>query len=96
MLRGNARIGGSPGKGTHMPMLVVIVVLLVVVAVFSVQNAAPVSVSFLFWRFDASLAIVMILSVLAGMITGALLVSLRRVVRAAAKKREEANKTPPA
>lgn len=47
-----------------------ILVIIVLVAIFSVQNAIPVTITFFFWRFDASLAIVIFLSVLTGMITG--------------------------
>ncbi|OGW54822.1 MAG: hypothetical protein A2Y81_12105 [Nitrospirae bacterium RBG_13_43_8] len=47
-----------------------ILVIIVLVAIFSVQNAVPVTISFFFWRFDASLAIVIFLSVLTGLITG--------------------------
>lgn len=47
-----------------------ILVIIALVAIFSVQNAVPVTISFFFWRFDASLAIVIFLSVLTGVITG--------------------------
>jgi uncharacterized integral membrane protein len=40
------------------------------VTVFSVQNAIPVVISFFFWKFEASLAIVLFLSVLAGVVIG--------------------------
>lgn len=43
-----------------------LIVVVAVVTVFSIQNSAPVSLSFLFWKFDASLAIVVFLSVLCG------------------------------
>jgi uncharacterized integral membrane protein len=39
----------------------------------------PVAITFLFWKFEASLAIVIFLSVIAGMITGAIIVSLIRI-----------------
>lgn len=51
--------------------MITIVLLLAIVAlvtIFSVQNASPVAVSFLVWRFDASLAIVIFLSVLCGIL----------------------------
>jgi putative membrane protein len=41
-------------------------ILLAGVAAFAAQNAAPVVISFLFWKFEASLAIVIFLSLLAG------------------------------
>ena len=53
-------------------------VALVILILFSIQNAAPVTVWFYNWRFDASLAIVVFLSALAGIVIEALfLVSLR-------------------
>lgn len=56
-------------------MFIIILVILIaaIVTIFSVQNAVPVTVSFLYWRFDASLAIVVFLSILSGMIIMALL-----------------------
>jgi len=51
----------------HIAFVLIIVLL---VAIFSVQNADPVQFTFLFWKFDASLAIVIFLSVLTGLITG--------------------------
>jgi putative membrane protein len=54
----------------HMLSLIVFIITQSVAAVFSVQNAEPVAVSFLSWHFEASLAIVIALSVLGGIITG--------------------------
>ena len=48
--------------------IVLILAIVALVTVFSVQNASPVAVSFLFWRFDASLAIVIFLSALSGIL----------------------------
>lgn len=45
----------------------------ILMLVFSVQNSAPVTVFFLFWKFDASLSIVILLSVLAGVVSASLL-----------------------
>ncbi|HBA54905.1 lipopolysaccharide assembly protein LapA domain-containing protein [Syntrophorhabdus aromaticivorans] len=53
-----------------MGIIVVILVIVLLVALFSVQNAAPVAISFLFWKFQASLAIVIFLCVLAGIAIG--------------------------
>ena len=50
--------------------LITVLIVLAVVTVFSVQNAIPVVISFLFWKFEASLAIVLFLSVLAGVFIG--------------------------
>jgi uncharacterized integral membrane protein len=43
-----------------------------VIVLFSVQNAAPAEVLFLFWRFESSLAIIIFLSVVAGILIGVL------------------------
>lgn len=51
-----------------MTFIVLLLSIVALVTIFSVQNASPVAVSFLFWRFDASLAIVIFLSVLSGIL----------------------------
>jgi uncharacterized integral membrane protein len=58
---------------------IVAVIIISLVTVFSVQNAEPVVLSFMFWRFKASLAIVIFLSLLSGMIIGTIVASLMRV-----------------
>jgi lipopolysaccharide assembly protein A len=61
-------------------------VALIVIVLFSIQNAAPVTVWFYNWKFDASLAIVVFLSVIVGMLVETLfMVSLR--LRKAMKRR---------
>lgn len=62
-----------------MATIILLLIIVAVVAIFSVQNAIPVAITFLFWKFEASLAIVIFLSVLAGMIVGAIIVSLLRI-----------------
>lgn len=73
--------------------LIVGVVTLVIVVLFSVQNAGPVAVSFLAWQFEASLAIVIALSVLGGMITGMAVLSWVRMRRSARKKKAAGHET---
>ncbi len=51
-----------------MATFIVFIVIVLLVVLFSIQNASVVSISFLFWRFEASLAIVIFLSVIAGII----------------------------
>ena len=46
--------------------IVLIFFIVALVAVFSVQNAAPVTITFLFWKFEASLAVIIFLCVLSG------------------------------
>lgn len=61
-----------------MATIILLLVILTVVAIFSVQNAIPVTITLFFWKFEASLAIVIFLSVLFGMIAGAIIISLVR------------------
>jgi uncharacterized integral membrane protein len=62
-----------------MATIILLLIIVATVAIFSVQNAMPVAITFLFWKFEASLAIVIFLSVIAGMIVGAIIVSLLKV-----------------
>jgi uncharacterized integral membrane protein len=66
-------------KGGNMITLIIMVIIIAVVAVFSVQNAIPVVISFFLWKFEASLAIVLFLTVLAGAVIGASASSLFRM-----------------
>lgn len=59
--------------------LIIVGIIITVVTVFSVQNAVPVAISFLFWKFEASLAIVIFLSVLAGVAIGFIAASFFRI-----------------
>ncbi|HXX81814.1 MAG TPA: LapA family protein [Thermodesulfovibrionales bacterium] len=61
-----------------MVILVFALFIIAIVTIFSVQNASPVAVSFLFWNFQASLAIVIFLSTLIGVIIGAIVFSVVR------------------
>lgn len=58
--------------------VILILIIISVVTIFLMQNAMPVTISFLFWRFEASLAIVIFLSVLCGIIIGVISASLLR------------------
>jgi uncharacterized integral membrane protein len=50
-------------------VLVILAVLIAIVAlVFAIQNAAPVTVTFLFWQLEASLALVLVLTFVLGLI----------------------------
>jgi len=68
--------------------IVLVVIVMVVVAAFSVQNAAPVSISFLSLHFDASLAVIALLFFLAGMVAGMAVLFWARMRRSANKKKE--------
>jgi len=69
-----------------MIIIVILLILVAVVAVFSVQNASPVAITFFFWKFEASLAIILFLTVIVGMIAGALIVTLLRMKPSQKKK----------
>ncbi len=62
-----------------MATIIVLLIIVFFIAVFSIQNAMPVGITFFFWKFEASLAIVIFLSVLGGMIAGAIVLSLLRL-----------------
>jgi len=66
--------------------IILVLIIIAIVTVFSVQNAAPVIVSFLSWKFESSLAIVIFLSVLSGIIIGAVITSLSRMRRSKLQK----------
>jgi len=72
-----------------MAIIIILVIVLFLVAVFSVQNALPVFITFLFWRFEASLAIVVFLCVVSGMIAGAIIVSLIKFKSSAGKETKD-------
>ena len=64
--------------------LVIVIAAVSVMVLFSVQNATPVVVSFLSWKFEASLAVVILLCVLTGIMIGGSMASfwlLRRSIK---------------
>jgi uncharacterized integral membrane protein len=78
-----------------MANIVILLVIVALVAIFSVQNAAPVVLTFLFWKVETSLSIVIFLSMLAGIIMAvvvALSGYLKRFVKS--KKIQNQNKKP--
>jgi uncharacterized integral membrane protein len=64
-----------------MTVLIFIIIALSLVTAFSVQNAAPVAISFIFWKFEASLAIVIFLTLLIGIIIGSAIAFSFRISR---------------
>jgi len=71
--------------------LIVAIIALAVVVLFSVQNAGPVAVSFLVWHFEASLAVVIALSLLVGAIAGITVLSYIRLRRTMRKNKATRN-----
>jgi putative membrane protein len=64
-----------------MSILIVALLIIAVVAIFSAQNALPVSIVFLFWKFQASLAIVIFLSALTGVVIASIIFLWLRIRR---------------
>jgi uncharacterized integral membrane protein len=56
-----------------MPFLIVLTVVAVAVAVGALQNGHPVTVSFLFWQFQAPLALVILGAAVAGLAIGGMI-----------------------
>ena len=54
--------------------VVILLVIVTIVAVISVQNATPVVIAFFFWKFETNLAVVIFLSLLAGLLMAAAIV----------------------
>ncbi|WP_460177954.1 lipopolysaccharide assembly protein LapA domain-containing protein [Thermodesulfovibrio hydrogeniphilus] len=50
--------------------MIMFIILFLFVILFSIQNTYVVNISFIFWSFEASLAIVIFLSVVVGIIIG--------------------------
>ncbi|HNQ46460.1 MAG TPA: LapA family protein [Syntrophorhabdus sp.] len=61
--------------------IIITILIILIVSIFSVQNSAPVAITFLVWQFQASLAIVIFLCVLSGVIIGVALAFLYRIKR---------------
>jgi len=64
-----------------MTVLIFIIIVLSLVTIFSVQNAGPVAISFIFWKFQASLAIVIFFTLLIGIIIGGTITFSLRISR---------------
>ncbi|MET0658131.1 MAG: LapA family protein [Steroidobacteraceae bacterium] len=54
--------------------MVLVLIALILAVVFAVQNATPVTLNAFFWRFDASLAVMIVLCVALGAILASLAV----------------------
>jgi len=63
----------------------------VLAVIFALQNAIPVIVSFLVWRVESSLALILIITFIAGLATSFLFNTLTRIrrVRSVSSKNEK-------
>ena len=66
--------------------ILLVLIIIAIVALFSAQNAEPVVVSFLTWRFEASLPIIIVLCMLIGISIGMIITSLFRRKRVRERK----------
>ncbi len=60
--------------------LIVAIIVAILAVVFALQNAVPITVSFLTWRFESSLALVLLITVALGIIMS-LLVSVPSTIK---------------
>ncbi len=54
-----------------MANVIVVLIIAALVAIVSIQNATPVAVTFLFWKIETPLFVVIILSIFAGVLLAA-------------------------
>jgi uncharacterized integral membrane protein len=73
---------------------ILILVLMLLVALFSVQNAEMITVRFLSWRFAMSQALVILLAAFCGALGGLALGTLSRLRRSSDRNKSE-SLTPP-
>jgi membrane protein len=71
----------ATGKEINMSILLIVIILVAGLVIFSVQNASPVSVTFLLWHFSASLAIVVFLALITGVVIIAVISLIVRLKR---------------
>jgi len=57
-----------------MAVLIIALVIVACIALFSAQNSMPVTIAFLFWKFEASLALVTFLAFIMGAIVAAIVI----------------------
>jgi len=62
-----------------MATIIFLLIVVLIVAVFSVQNAMPVAITFFFWKLEASLAIIVFLSALCGAVAGVIIITLLKL-----------------
>jgi len=60
--------------------LIVAIIVAILAVVFALQNAVPITVSFLTWRFESSLALVLLITVALGILMS-LLVSVPSMIK---------------
>jgi uncharacterized integral membrane protein len=67
-----------PKGGKKMPYLLILAVIIAILAViFALQNPDPITVSFLFFELQSSLALVLLLTLFTGILLGIVVLTLR-------------------
>lgn len=59
--------------------LLIAAIIAVLAVIFALQNAVPITVSFLIWRVESSLALILIVAFIAGLIASFLGTALSRI-----------------
>ncbi len=62
--------------------LFVAALIAILAVIFALQNAVPITVSFLFWKAESSLALILIIAFVAGLVTSFLFNALAHFKRA--------------
>lgn len=68
-----------------MIILILLLILMTTVAVFAIQNATTVTISFILWRFESSLALVIFVSLICGAVMTVLVYTMSKI-KASIKK----------
>jgi uncharacterized integral membrane protein len=84
-LRPRGRKPRERKEDVSMGIIIIPAVIVALIAIFSIQNSSPVAISFLFWKTQVSLALAILVSALAGIIAGAVIISvaIRKMSRSA-------------
>lgn len=61
-------------------LLIVGIIIAILAVVFALQNAVPITVSFLVWKFESSLALVLLIAIALGILMS-LLVSVPSIIK---------------
>jgi len=74
--------------------LIVAIIVAILAVVFALQNAVPITVSFLTWRFESSLALVLLITLALGIIMSLLvsvpsMIKTRKMISSQKKKIQE-------
>jgi len=59
--------------------LIAIIVLLILLLIFAIQNIQPVVLNFLFWKISTSFVVSILVSFVIGLLTGGLLMMIGRM-----------------